>query len=110
MTDKTNNRVTTRQLYEALLGIGDRVDGVNSRIDGLHVRLDGVNKTIGTLREATNNRLHKFEERLDSVEGAALPFRLLGRGGRYSMIFAVLAVSALLVENILIQFGWPWPF
>ena len=109
MADK-NGRVTTRQLYEALLGVGDRVDGTNARIDGTSARIDNVNSTINELRDVTNSRLHDFERRLNDVEGTALPVRLLTRGGRYSAAFGVLAVSALLVENILMQFGWPWPF
>ncbi len=61
-------RVTTRELYEAVTGIGERIDGLSTRVDGTNTRMDeqatalaDLHNAMHDLRKTTNERLHLME-------------------------------------------------
>lgn len=85
-TKKPTNggRVTTRDLLEAVMGLGGRIDGTNTRIDAgvaaqrqLSEQMTELHDQMHDLRETTNERLHEMKADITTIRR---PLTLLTNG------------------------------
>lgn len=106
-----NGRATIRDVLDAVQGLHDRIDHTNTRIDGVVSAQSQTNrkltsletkfdKGLDALREATNDALHKMEDRIRVLE---MPWKLLGNGWIKA---GSAAGAASAITGLLAKFGW----
>lgn len=114
MTEPNNTnggRATLRDVLTAVEALNGRIDHQSSRIDevvnqqaqtnrklaSLETKFD---KGLSNLRDATNDALHKMEERIHILE---MPWKLLGNGWVKA---GGAAGAATAIMGFLAKFGW----
>ena len=103
-------RVTTREVYDAVTGVGERIDGLSTRVDGTNTRMDKqatamteLHGAMHDLRKTTNERLHEMESDITTIKR---PLTLLTNG--WTKVGALSATLGTL-GAVIAQLEW-WRF